>query len=123
MSTLKQTAQEFLTLCARGDSRKAFAQYASKNFIHHNAYFKGDAETLMVAMEENAQQMPHKIFEIKRTLEDGDLVAVHSHFRQDSKDLGAAVMHIFRFEGEKILELWDFSQPVPKDMPNENGMF
>jgi predicted SnoaL-like aldol condensation-catalyzing enzyme len=34
-----------------------------------------------------------------------------------------AVMHIFRFEGDKIAELWDFGQEAPKDMPNENGMF
>jgi predicted SnoaL-like aldol condensation-catalyzing enzyme len=34
-----------------------------------------------------------------------------------------AVMHIMRFENDKIAELWDFGQPVPKDMVNENGMF
>ena len=32
--------------------------------------------------------------------EDGDFVAVHSHVRQRPGDLGAAVVHIFRFDGD-----------------------
>jgi predicted SnoaL-like aldol condensation-catalyzing enzyme len=38
-------------------------------------------------------------------------------------DPGAALVHIFRFHGGEILELWDIAQAVPKDCPNENGMF
>ncbi|GAB3652867.1 nuclear transport factor 2 family protein [Echinicola sediminis] len=123
-NTKRQIAQDFLEKCANGDSRVAFKQYvATKNFKHHNVYYKGDPETLMLAMEENDREMPDKIFKVLRTLEDGDLVAVHSHFRQNAEDLGWAVMHILRFEEGKIVELWDMSQAVPKDMPNEHGMF
>jgi predicted SnoaL-like aldol condensation-catalyzing enzyme len=32
-------------------------------------------------------------------------------------------MHILRLKDNKIVEMWDFAQEVPKDMPNENGMF
>ncbi len=74
-------------------------------------------------MEENAKQMAGKVFEVKRALEDGDLVAVHSHVKPTPASLGFAVMHIFRFEYNKIAELWDFGQEVPADMINENGMF
>ena len=56
-------------------------------------------------------------------LEDGDLVAVHSRVRQKPGDLGAAVVHIFRFQGDRIVELWDMGQSVPENSPNENGMF
>jgi predicted SnoaL-like aldol condensation-catalyzing enzyme len=119
----KQIALDFLTLASKGKSREAFDKYAGRGFRHHNIYFKGDAETLTTAMEENAKKMPDKIFEVKHSLQDGDLVAVHSHVRQNPTDRGAAVMHIFRFESAKIVELWDFAQPVPEDMVNENGMF
>jgi predicted SnoaL-like aldol condensation-catalyzing enzyme len=34
-----------------------------------------------------------------------------------------AVVHIVRFDGEKIAEMWDVGQAVPADSPNENGMF
>lgn len=110
-------------MAARGDSREAFSLYVAQDFRHHNAWFKGDADTLMKAMEESAKENPDKTFEIQRTLEDGELVAVHSHIKQNPQDLGAAVIHIFRFEDDKIAELWDFGQPVPADQVNENGMF
>ena len=58
--TLKEIALDFLNLCSRGKSREAFARYAAPGFRHHNIHFKGDAETLMAAMEENARQMPDK---------------------------------------------------------------
>lgn len=122
-TTYKEIALDFLYLSAKGDSREAFGKYVGENFKHHNVYFKGDAETLMIAMEESAKQMPDKIFEVKRALEDGNLVAVHSHVRLTPDSLGYAVMHIFRFEDGKIAELWDFGQEVPADMVNENGIF
>jgi predicted SnoaL-like aldol condensation-catalyzing enzyme len=119
----KQMATDFLMLASKGDSREAFNKYVGKNFKHHNVYFKGDAESLMTAMEENAKKNPAKIFEIQRSLQDGDLVAVHSYVRQKPGDPGAAVVHIFRFENDKIVELWDFGQAVPLETVNENGMF
>ena len=59
----------------------------------------------------------------QHALEDGDLVAVHSRVRQNPDDRGAALVHIFRFHGDRVIELWDIGQPVPEDSPNENGMF
>lgn len=123
MQTKKEMAQHFLKLAAKGNSREAFKLYAGKDFKHHNVYFKGDANTLMIAIEEDAKMNPDKIFEIQRILEDGDLVAVHSRFRQNPNDTDWAVMHIFRFENDKVVELWDFAQAAPAEMINENGMF
>jgi predicted SnoaL-like aldol condensation-catalyzing enzyme len=119
----KQTATEFLKLASGGRSREAFDKYIDKGFKHHNIYFKGDAESLMTAMEDNAKKHPDKVLEIKRALQDGDMVAVHSHVRQNPADIGAAVVHIFHFRNDKIVELWDLGQPVPFETVNENGMF
>ena len=119
----KQTAIDFLMLASKGNSKEAFNKYVSKNFKHNNIYFKGDGESLMIAMEDNAKKNPNKIFDIKRSLEDGDLVATHSHVRQKPGDPGAAVVHIFRFEDDKIAELWDLGQTVPLETVNENGIF
>jgi predicted SnoaL-like aldol condensation-catalyzing enzyme len=74
-------------------------------------------------MEENARQNPSKVLEVKRAIAEGELVAVHSHVRQKPGDLGAAVVHIFRFEQGRIVELWDLGQPVPEKSPNQYGMF
>jgi predicted SnoaL-like aldol condensation-catalyzing enzyme len=119
----KEMAVDFLKLSSKGESRNAFSKYVGEGFRHHNAFFKGDADSLMIAMEENAKKTPDKVFEIKHALQDGNFVAVHSHVKQNPQDPGAAVVHIFRFSSDKIIELWDLGQPVPKEQVNENGMF
>lgn len=119
----KEAALEFLRLAASGKIRDAYRKYIGPDFRHHNAHFRGDAESLMVAMEENAAENPSQVLEIQRALQEGTLVAVHSRVIQKPGDLGVAVVHIFRFQGDLIGELWDIGQPVPKDSPNEYGMF
>lgn len=121
--SMKEKAVTFLKLVASGNVREAFENYISPEFFHHNPYFRGDAESLMLAMEENAVKNPDKIFEVKRSMEDGESVAVHSHVRQNPDDCGAVVVHIFRFTNGKIVELWDVGQPIPEETINENGVF
>lgn len=48
---------------------------------------------------------------------------VHDHVRNTPGDLGFAVIHIFRFENSRIVELWDLGQPLPEETPNQYGMF
>lgn len=119
----KEVAKEFLTLCAQGRSREAFGLYAGRAFKHHNAFFKGDAESLMSAMEENAKQNPNKVLEIKNALQDGNFVALYSFVKLKPNDLGVALVHILKFESNEIVELWDLGQSIPESMINENGMF
>ena len=123
MGTRKSVAVSFLQLAASGRAQDAFAKHVSPNFRHHNPYFAGDAQSLMTAMDENARQNPDKRLDVLRALEDGDLVAVHSRVQQNANDRGAAVVHVFRFEDDRIAELWDVGQPVPEESPNGNGMF
>jgi predicted SnoaL-like aldol condensation-catalyzing enzyme len=54
---------------------------------------------------------------------EGDMVAVHSHVVLKAGDLGVATLHLFRFEDGKIVELWDFGQPIQADSPNSDGPF
>jgi predicted SnoaL-like aldol condensation-catalyzing enzyme len=119
----KAAAISFLRLAATGKVREAYQKHVAPNFRHHNPFFRGDAESLLIAMEENAAKNPNKVLEIQRALEDGELVAVHSRVRPKPGDLGVAVVHIFKFQGNRIVELWDLGQPVPENSPNENGMF
>jgi predicted SnoaL-like aldol condensation-catalyzing enzyme len=54
----------------------------------------------------------------------GDRAVIeHSHVKPKPGDAGVAVVHIFRFEGDRIAELWDVGQPVPAENPNSDGMF
>jgi predicted SnoaL-like aldol condensation-catalyzing enzyme len=121
--SLKEKAVSFLQLVASGKVREAYQSHVGPGFCHHNPYFRGDADSLMIAMEENAAKNPHKILEVKRAIEEGEIVAVHSHVKQSPEDLGGAVVHIFRFYDNQIVELWDVGQPIPENSPNKNGMF
>lgn len=119
----KQRAVAFLRQAASGNARKAFDDYAGPSFRHHNPYFPANADALIAGMEENAAKNPRKVLEFQHALEDGDYVAVHSRIQMNPGEPGIAVVHLFRFDGDAIVELWDIGQPVPKDSPNENGMF
>ncbi|MBX2990271.1 MAG: nuclear transport factor 2 family protein [Bacteroidetes bacterium] len=121
--SLKESAAGFLTLVAAGKVREAYDRYIGPGFRHHNPYFRGDADSLREAMQANALESPDKILEVQFALQDGDRVAIFSRIRQHPEDRGAAVVHIFRFEAERIVEAWDIVQAVPEKSPNEHGMF
>lgn len=119
----KDAAVTFLQMASRGDVREAYSKFVGTNFKHHNPYYEGSAETLMTAMEENARENPSKTLDVKLAIEEGDFVAVHSHVRLKPDQPGVAVVHIFRFEEGRIMELWDVGQGVPEQSPNQYGMF
>ncbi len=75
----------------------------------------------MIKMEESHLQNPNKVFEILRALGDGNLVSVHLRLEQEIEDGWIdAVMHSFRFENNKIFELWSIGEGVPDEQVNEN---
>ena len=121
--TNKEKAVSFLQQVASGKVREAYKSHVGPNFCHHNPFFPGDADSLMLAMEESAAQNPHKVFEVKLAIEEKETVVVYSHVKQNPDDLGGAVVHIFRFQDGQIVELWDIGQSIPENSQNKNGMF
>jgi len=119
----KEAAISYLRLSSSGKVREAYDAYVGPDFRHHNPFFQGNAQGLMAAMEENAIRFPDKVLEVQHALEDGDFVAVHSRVQLKPGDVEVATVHIFRFECDLIVELWDIGQAMPADSPNENGMF
>jgi predicted SnoaL-like aldol condensation-catalyzing enzyme len=119
----KELAISFLKMVVARNIREAYDKHIAPNFVHHNQYFKGDRQSLMVAMEGAADKNPNKVLEVKHAFEDGNTVITHSHVKQSPDDAGAAVVHIFRFENGRVVELWDLGQPIVKDSPNEHGAF
>jgi predicted SnoaL-like aldol condensation-catalyzing enzyme len=119
----KGVATSFLNLASSGRVDEAYSKFVGNGFRHHNAFFEGSMESLRAGMKENAIQNPAKVFEVKRVIAEGDFVVTHSHVQQKPGDLGAAVVHIFRFENGKIVELWDLGQPIPENSPDQYGMF
>ncbi|MCG6167350.1 nuclear transport factor 2 family protein [Leptospira sanjuanensis] len=122
--TNKEKAISFLQMAGSGNVRSAYEKYIATNFIHHNQYFKGDRNSLLTAMEEAHKSSPNKTIEVKQVFEEGNTVITHSLVtRQNPAEPDIAVVHIFRFEGDLVAELWDLGQLLSKESPNENGAF
>ena len=119
----KDIALSFLRLASSGNVREAYNKYIHPQFHHHNPYFPGDRASLLAGMEENAVTFPQKEYEAVRALEDGDLVAVHGRVRLTPSSPWIALIHIFRFQDNQIIEEWEAGQEVPQDSPNQNGAF
>jgi predicted SnoaL-like aldol condensation-catalyzing enzyme len=120
--TIRDAAISFLKNAASGKLDEAYSLVAP-NFRHHNAYFPGDTESLKAGMAGAHKQFPDTKIDVQRAIAEGDLVAVHSRVQHAADTPPIAVVHIFRFEGHKIAELWDVGMEVPKNSPNDNGAF
>jgi predicted SnoaL-like aldol condensation-catalyzing enzyme len=120
----KEIAASFLNMAGSGDVKAAYDKFIAPDFIHHNQYFKGDRQSLLMAMEDAHKTRPNKSVNVKQTFEDGNFVITHSRVRRaDPKQSFIAVVHIFRFKGDRVVELWDLGQELISDSPNENGSF
>lgn len=123
IETNTDIAGKFLSMAAEGNVQEAFDLYVGSSFRHHNAYFPGDRQSLLTAMQQSAATEPNKSFSIKQIIASEDRVAVHSHLKRAQAGVEYAVVHILRFENGKIVELWDVGQEIPSDSPNKSGMF
>lgn len=119
--TKKEIASEFLKLAGTGKVKEAYDRFIHPDFVHHNQYFKGDRQSLLIAMEEAHVSHPNKAINIKHIYEDGATVITHSQVSKEAMEI--AVVHIFRFQGDKVVELWDLGQVIDPKSPNEKGLF
>jgi len=114
----------FLRMAGSGNTEEAYARFIASDFAHHTQYFRGDRDSLKSAMADAHDKSPNKLIDVKQVFEDGDFVITHSlvvRSRPSEQDI--AVIHIFRLEDAKVVELWDLGQLLSKDSPNENGAF
>ena len=119
----KQIAQKFLQMVVAGNIEEAYRKYLDMKGKHHNFYFPAGFLALQKAMIENHDQFPNKQLLVKNVLEDGDLVAVHSRLILNETENDMAVLHLFRFQDNRIVEMWDIGNTIPGDCPNTDGAF
>ena len=121
--TTKEIAIAFLTQIIEGNIDSAFEKYTSIDFKHHNVYFKEDADSIIVGMKENHQQFPNKTINLHSVFEIDDKIITHAFLSLGSGNPGVQLIHIFKFENDKIKEMWDCAQPLPPTSPNTLGAF
>jgi predicted SnoaL-like aldol condensation-catalyzing enzyme len=128
----KDIAVEFLSLVGSGRPRDGLRFFAPECKTH-NPYTVGGMKELIDAMIAVQKQGAQGIIEgstadfkliIRQVLADGDLVAVHTQISGSNPSAGGLrQVHLFRFNGDKIVEYWDITQMVPQNAPNAAGAF
>jgi len=121
---LKRWMSAFLSLAASGEVGEAFARHVDPDsFIHHNQHVRHGRESLIAAMKDSAARRPKRSFTVIMAIEEGDRVMTCSHVQMPDAGVAIAVVHIARFQGDRIVELCDVGHVIAKDSQNEQGMF
>lgn len=125
----KKIVLEYFKLVGSGKFREGL-RFFQDDCKTHNPFTSGSIENLTDAMVAAAKDLntwnEEGFFTVKHVLADGDLVAAHTELlNSKSKPFkgGLRQIHLFRFEGDKIVEYWDITQQVLPDMPNASGAF
>ena len=113
---------DFVDLMYRSlDVRGAFDGYVAADYIQHNPNLADGRAAARDALAEKFGDPAFSI-EVVRMLVDGDLCALHLRPSRDGVPT-AAVVDIYRAEGDRIVEHWDVLQPWPVTAANDHPMF
>lgn len=117
----KQAAVEFMRRTAGGTLGQAATRLLLPGGTHHDWRFPAGWEFFIKAVED--AKNPHRRLEVKRLVCEGDVVVGHAHVIQGPGDPGHVVFFMFRFEGDRIAEMWAAGQPIQGESPNRDGAF
>lgn len=97
-------------------------QYMGPTYTQHNPNASDSPEGFAAFLDFLKEHHPQSRGIIKRIWADADYVIMHILERRHPDDRGDAVVDIFRFEDEKIVEHWDVTQSIPEKLAHDNGM-
>ena len=102
---------------------RAIETFVGAEYIQHNPHVKTGKRGFIDYFNQMAQEYPGKIVIVKRTVAEGNLVALHCH-QVWPGNLEYAGIDIFRFDDNgKIVEHWDVLQTLPDKSAHDNGIF
>ncbi|MEZ4740521.1 MAG: nuclear transport factor 2 family protein [Flavobacteriales bacterium] len=118
----KDKAIAFYRMAYEGAPRAAVEQFVGADYIQHNPAVPDGTEGFIAYFERMQREYPEKSITFLRAIEEGELVALHTHQVWPGNDQ-YVTMDFFRFDtAGKIVEHWDAIQQVPKEMAHANGM-
>jgi len=125
--SVREVAERFIELFHHQDNvTDAFRCWVHPDYIQHNPNAPSGRDATLEVLEAAVRNNPELTHVVKRVIYgDGNLVAVHHHFRRKLDEPGWAVVDILRIENGYVVEHWDVMQPVPDPatVKNANGMF
>ena len=105
----------------RKDVRTAFDRYVAVDYVQHNPGLADGRDAARDALTVKFGD-PGFDVEVVRMLVDGDLCVLHIRASRDGEP-AAAVVDIYRADGDQIVEHWDVVQPWPTTAANDHPMF
>jgi predicted SnoaL-like aldol condensation-catalyzing enzyme len=105
----------------RRDVKAAFDAYVAEDYVQHNPGLPDGRDAARDPLAEMFAD-PTFAIEVVRVIVDGDLCALHLRVSRSGRP-SAAVVDIYRAEGEHIVEHWDVIQPWPMTTANDHPMF
>ena len=99
------------------------AKVVAEDYRQHNPQVPDGKKPFVSYFSDYFKQHPQSRAKIIRSAVEGDLVWLHVHSTENTKDRGEAVVDIFRVRDGKIVEHWDVIQGVPEKAANANTMF
>ncbi len=125
----KKVVEEYFKLVSAGKFKDGLRFFAP-DCKTHNPFVAGSMDVLIDAMiaanKDYSPKYPEAKFTLKYVLADGDLVAAYTELMASPSkpgEGGLRQMHLFRFDGDKIVEYWDVTQQIMPNMPNAAGAF
>jgi predicted SnoaL-like aldol condensation-catalyzing enzyme len=116
------------TVYNKHDVEQAFKLYVAPQYLQHNPAVADGREAALQSLTRYTHELyPEVRQEVKRTVAQGDLVAVHSRYLRHATDRdsgqGQAAVDIFRLEHGKIVEHWEVMQDIPANAAGDNSFF
>ncbi len=121
--TIKKAAVDFLSMIVAGDIDEAYEKYIDMSGKHHNTFTPAGMPALRKGMKDAHVRFPNKQFTIQHVVADDELVAVHSHMNLEPGKTDMTVVHLFRFQNTRIVEMWDVGQVLSTERVNADGAF
>jgi predicted SnoaL-like aldol condensation-catalyzing enzyme len=119
----KQTVLAFYEAGLNNKDFDAASALIGDRYVQHNPRIADGIEGFKGFVAQIAEEFPGLRAEVKRIVAEGDHVVAHVHGVRVPGQAGTAIVDIFRFDGDRIVEHWDVMQPVPERSANPNGMF
>jgi predicted SnoaL-like aldol condensation-catalyzing enzyme len=94
----------------------ALVEVLAEDFINHNV----QTQNGLADSQATFAQVGPIDAEIFRIVAEGDLVAVHTHYKTPSDNAG---MDFFKLKDGKIVEHWDVLQTIPEKTASGQDMF
>lgn len=125
----KKIVRQFFKLIMEGKQKNSLRFFAPKA-RQHNPFVKGGMSALFDAMSAVQNEPPKysdPFLAVRKVIADGNMVVVHTELLNSKSKPGEGGLrqaHIFRFnKNDKIVEYWDITQSIERDLPNAANAF